>query len=173
MSAPGFATSGTTNPTALNESSFGTGQQQRADVSIYSLLAPQSKTLTAYQNVYAETTFVCPSYWLTEAFTNNGRVGYKYQYSVVGAEHNRDVAAIFGPAMPNQSPDFVRAFMSKCIHSPNMFDNETESTLIPTASNLGQLCHNLQPFHLSFRCRRLCQLLFHDIRSHQLPTLYH
>lgn len=117
MSSPGFATSGTTNPTALNESSFGIGQQQRADVSICSLLALRFKTLTAHQNVYAETTFVCPSYWLTEAFTNKGRIGYKYQYSVIGGAHGRDVSAIFGPATPNQSPGFVRAFMSKCTHS--------------------------------------------------------
>ena len=31
---PKFATSGTSLPTALNESTFGTGQQQRADVSL-------------------------------------------------------------------------------------------------------------------------------------------
>lgn len=34
MSTPEFATSGTSTPTALNESIFGTGQQQRANVSI-------------------------------------------------------------------------------------------------------------------------------------------
>ena len=33
MSTPEFATSGNSTPTALNESTFGTGQQQRADVS--------------------------------------------------------------------------------------------------------------------------------------------
>lgn len=33
MSTPEFATSGNSTPTALNESIFGTGQQQRADVS--------------------------------------------------------------------------------------------------------------------------------------------
>ncbi|KAL8825770.1 MAG: hypothetical protein Q9191_004216, partial [Dirinaria sp. TL-2023a] len=93
ISMPGFATSGTANPTALNESTFGIGQQQRAE------------------NVYAETSFVCPSYWLAEAFTNNGRVAYKYQYSVIGAEHGSDVPAIFGPPTPNQGPDFVKAFM--------------------------------------------------------------
>ncbi|MCJ1457356.1 hypothetical protein MMC28_007724 [Mycoblastus sanguinarius] len=92
---PGFATPGNSSTvTALNESTFGTGQQQRAD------------------NVYAETTFVCPSYWLAEAFTNNNRVAYKYQYSVPGAQHGADVSAYFGPATPNQGPAFDSAFMT-------------------------------------------------------------
>jgi hypothetical protein len=42
--APKFATLGNQGATAVNESQVGTGQQQRAD------------------NIYAETTFVCPSY---------------------------------------------------------------------------------------------------------------
>ncbi|KAL8733069.1 MAG: hypothetical protein Q9181_003724, partial [Wetmoreana brouardii] len=91
---PSYATSGDTGATALNVSTFGSGQQQRAD------------------NVYAETTFVCPSYWLAEAFTNNGRVAYKYQYSVIGAQHGSELTAYFGPAMPNQGPDFSKAFMA-------------------------------------------------------------
>ena len=91
---PKFATSGIINPTALNESTFGNGQQQRAD------------------NVYAETTFVCPSYWVAEAFTNNGREAWKYQYSVGGAQHGADVTGYFGPATRAQGPDFKRAFMT-------------------------------------------------------------
>ncbi|KAL8724491.1 MAG: hypothetical protein Q9166_007925 [cf. Caloplaca sp. 2 TL-2023] len=89
-----FATSGTSGATAVNVSTFGTGQQQRAN------------------NVYAETAFVCPSYWLAEAFTNNDRVAYKYQYSVIPAQHGADVNAFFGPALPNQGPDLVKAFMT-------------------------------------------------------------
>ncbi|KAL6720083.1 hypothetical protein ACLMJK_002004 [Lecanora helva] len=94
MTTPEFATSGNSTPTALNESTFGSGQQQRAD------------------NVYAETTFVCPAYWMAEAFTSNNRVAYKYQYSVIGAQHGSDVTAYFGPPTPNQGPDFVRAFQT-------------------------------------------------------------
>ncbi|KAG9717295.1 carboxylesterase type B, partial [Aureobasidium melanogenum] len=45
-SAVEFATLGNSGATAINESSLATGQQQRAD------------------NIYAETTFVCPSYWM-------------------------------------------------------------------------------------------------------------
>ncbi|KAI4235595.1 MAG: hypothetical protein LQ352_008076, partial [Teloschistes flavicans] len=89
-----FATSGTTGASALNESTFASGQQQRAF------------------NVYAETTFICPSYWLAEAFTNNGRSAYKYQYSVIPAQHGVDVPAFLGPALPNQGPDFTKAFMT-------------------------------------------------------------
>lgn len=94
--APHFATTGDSGPTALNQSSLGTGQQQRAN------------------NIYAETTFVCPSYWLAEAYSDNdfGRgKAYKYQYSVVPALHGFDVPGYFGPvgATP-YSASFSRAF---------------------------------------------------------------
>ncbi|KAI4161521.1 MAG: hypothetical protein LQ342_004805 [Letrouitia transgressa] len=91
---PNFATSGIGPVTAVNQSTFGTGQQQRAD------------------NVYAETTFICPSYWLSEAFTGNGREAYKYQYSVIAAQHGVDSNAIFGPPNPEQGPDLVAAYMA-------------------------------------------------------------
>jgi carboxylesterase type B len=93
-SAPLFATLGDSGPTALNQSSFGTGQQQRAN------------------NIYAETTFVCPSYWMAEAYSGNGRSSYKYQYSVPAAAHGQDVSAYFGPGTPEQSSDFKFAFMN-------------------------------------------------------------
>lgn len=70
------------------------------------------KALMLFQNVYAETTFVCPSYWLAEAFTNNNRIAYKYQYSVIGAQHGSDITSYLGPPTPNQGPDFNRAFMT-------------------------------------------------------------
>jgi len=92
-STPLFATNGETGPTALNESSVGSGQQQRAD------------------NIYAETTFVCPSYWMAEAYSDYGRSSYKYQYSVPVAAHGQDVSVYFGPATPNNGPDFAYAFM--------------------------------------------------------------
>lgn len=100
-STPLFATSGDGSvATALNESTFGTGQQQRAD------------------NLYAETTFVCPSYWMAEAFTPGSsspgaygpaRKAYKYQYSVPGAQHAADLGAFFGVPSPSQGPGFVKA----------------------------------------------------------------
>ncbi|KAI9815795.1 MAG: hypothetical protein M1827_002191 [Pycnora praestabilis] len=93
-STPDFSTLGYTGPTALNESEYGTGQQQRAD------------------NVYAETTFVCPSYWLAQAYTNNGRQAWKYQYSVPPANHGSDVSSYFPPSTPNQVPEFDTAFQA-------------------------------------------------------------
>ncbi len=72
--APLFSTTGDTGPSALNQSDVGTGQQERAD------------------NIYAETTFVCPAYWMAEAYSDYGRKSYKYQFSVPPAEHGADVA---------------------------------------------------------------------------------
>ncbi|KAK5017971.1 Alpha/Beta hydrolase protein [Cryomyces antarcticus] len=89
-----YATLGYSGASALNESQVGTGQQQRAD------------------NIYAETTFVCPSYWMVEAYTDKGRSSYKYQYSVPVSTHGQDVTGYFGPATPNQGPDFELAFMT-------------------------------------------------------------
>ncbi|KAF2729424.1 carboxylesterase type B [Polyplosphaeria fusca] len=93
---PEFDTPGDEGPyTALNVSSVASGQQQRAN------------------NLYAETTFVCPSYWLAEAYNGaaaSGSAGYKYQYSVPFAVHGIDTYAAFGPVMPNVGPDFALAF---------------------------------------------------------------
>jgi carboxylesterase type B len=88
-----FATLGYTGPTAVNQSSLGTGQQQRAN------------------DIYAETTFVCPSYWLAEAFTSNGREAWKYQYSVLPALHGIDTTAYFGPPAASQGAAFSQQFM--------------------------------------------------------------
>jgi carboxylesterase type B len=89
---PKYATSGTSGATAVNVSQSASGQQQRAD------------------NIYAETTLVCPSYWLADAYTRNGRKGYKYQYSVPWAAHGADATAYFGEPTDNQGPDLVLAF---------------------------------------------------------------
>jgi hypothetical protein len=61
-----FATSGSGPATAINVSEIATGQRQRA------------------YNIIAETTIVCPGYWLAEAFSGGGRKAYKYQYSLPG-----------------------------------------------------------------------------------------
>ncbi|KUJ13183.1 carboxylesterase family protein-like protein [Mollisia scopiformis] len=70
---PLFSTLGSSGPTALNQSEFGIGQQQRLD------------------NLYAETTFVCPSYWLASAYSR----AWKYQYSVPPSEHGADLDAYY------------------------------------------------------------------------------
>jgi hypothetical protein len=76
--APLFSTLGTHGPTALNQSEFGVGQQQRAN------------------NLYAETTFVCPAYWLANGYSsslNPNRKSWKYQFSVPPSEHGADLDA--------------------------------------------------------------------------------
>ncbi|KAI4632095.1 uncharacterized protein J4E87_001566 [Alternaria ethzedia] len=91
-----FATNGVTGPSALDQSSIATGQQQRAN------------------NLYAELTFVCPSYWMAEAYTDGDRTSYKYQYSALPATHGADVGVYFGPlgGRPDVSTDLQRAFMN-------------------------------------------------------------
>lgn len=90
---PLFSTLGYTGPTAINQSNFGTGQQQRAN------------------NIYAETTFICSSYWLADAFTGAGREAYKYQYSILPALHGTDLTGYFGPPTLEQAPEFDMALM--------------------------------------------------------------
>lgn len=87
-----FATTGLGPETALDVSQFATGAQQRAN------------------NIYAEATFVCPSYWLSSAFDGGNRTAFHYQYSVPAALHGNDVSAYFGPAAPNQPPVFTSVF---------------------------------------------------------------
>lgn len=104
-----FATLGYTGPTALNQSAVAVGQQQRANVG--SPFPPQTSKLyymilILSQNIYAETTFVCPSYWLAEAFPT----AYKYQHSVPVATHGSDVTTYFPPSAPNLSPEYAKAF---------------------------------------------------------------
>ncbi|KAF2003016.1 alpha/beta-hydrolase [Amniculicola lignicola CBS 123094] len=90
--APKFATDGLGSATAVNISQVATGQQQRAN------------------NIYAEATFVCPSYWLSNAYSTRSSSSYHYQYSVPFASHADDVTAYCGPSAPNQSPSFSLAF---------------------------------------------------------------
>lgn len=125
--APGYATNGETGATALNESIVATGQQQRAN------------------NIYAETTFVCPSYWLAEAYSGNkfgqGKA-YKYQFSVPPAAHGLDVAGYFGVVGSGQfSASFSRAF--KQIWGQFIINNNPS---IPQSVAVGQTNgSNLQP----------------------------
>ncbi|KAF2183864.1 alpha/beta-hydrolase, partial [Zopfia rhizophila CBS 207.26] len=89
-SALKFATDGSGPATAVNVSQVATGQQQRGN------------------NIYAEATFICPSYWLNNAYSPSN--SYHYQYSVPFASHIDDISAYFGPSAPNQSPEFSVAF---------------------------------------------------------------
>ena len=130
-STPLFATTGNVSgATALNESSFGTGQQQRAD------------------NLYAETTFVCPSYWMAEAFTSGSsspggygpaRKAYKYQFSVVPAAHGFDLGAFFGPpSLPGQGPDFLKAVQAIWGNFITGSDPSISQALVNGANSMGE-----------------------------------
>jgi len=91
---PRFETDGlnTQGVNAVNISQGANGQQQRGN------------------NILAEATFVCPSYWMASAYTGNFKSAYQYQYSVPFAWHGTDVVGNFGPQTPNQSDEFVLAF---------------------------------------------------------------
>lgn len=71
---PKWATTGESAPTNLNQSTAATGQMQRAIA------------------IYGETTFICPSYWLAEAYSDNmnGGKSWKYQFSIPNAYHGAD-----------------------------------------------------------------------------------
>lgn len=88
FATPGFGSAAN----ALNTSPVGTGIQQLAN------------------NMYAEATFICPSYWLSDAFTSQNRTSFHYQYSIPVALHASDVSAYFGPTRPYQPAVFTSAF---------------------------------------------------------------
>ncbi|KAL1607553.1 hypothetical protein SLS59_002521 [Nothophoma quercina] len=85
--APLFATTGTSVPAAVNQSTFGTGQQQRVF------------------NVFAEYAFVCNSYWAASAFP----LAWKYQFSVPPSYHGYDLQALWS-GTPTPGASFKRAF---------------------------------------------------------------
>lgn len=62
--------------------------------------------------IYGETTFVCPSYWLAEAYSDNARggQGFKYQFSIPPSFHGADVAGYFDYPGQYYSVDFTTAF---------------------------------------------------------------
>ena len=64
-----WSTNGINPPTTINQSIAATGQYERAIA------------------IYGETTFICPSYWLAEAYSDNGYGGngWKYQFSIPNA----------------------------------------------------------------------------------------
>ncbi|KAJ4320509.1 hypothetical protein N0V94_003372 [Neodidymelliopsis sp. IMI 364377] len=86
-SAPLFATTGTGVPTAVNQSTFGTGQQQRVF------------------DVFAEYAFVCNSYWAASAYPK----AWKYQFSVPPSYHGYDLQALWS-GTPTPGASFKRAF---------------------------------------------------------------
>ncbi|KAH7381353.1 carboxylesterase type B [Phaeosphaeria sp. MPI-PUGE-AT-0046c] len=89
---PRFSTSGGEGLTALQTSATASGYQQIANL------------------IYAESTFICPSYWLADSYSTGGRKAYKMQYSVPIALHGYDGIAVFGNLrIENQGDDLVKA----------------------------------------------------------------
>lgn len=87
LSAPLYETNGISGVTAINQSNFGTGQQQRVF------------------NIFAESTFDCPSYWLASAFPQ----AWKYQFSASPSYHGFDLQGLWsGTHTPGAS--FKHAF---------------------------------------------------------------
>ncbi|SMR56332.1 unnamed protein product [Zymoseptoria tritici ST99CH_3D1] len=88
-----FATNGDSGPTAINQSALATGQQQRAN------------------NIHAEAVFICPTYWMAEAYSPNGGETFEYQFSVPPAVHAADASAYFSPLdAPPYRPSLRLAF---------------------------------------------------------------
>ena len=71
-----------------------------------------------FKNLFGENTFVCPAYWLAEAFTDKSRAAYRYQLSVPAAFHTADLYGYFGPPLSTFGPDFEKAFMSTVLLFP-------------------------------------------------------
>ena len=61
-------------------------------------------------DIYSESVFVCPSYWLAEAYSTNNRQAFKYQYSVLPALHGTDFNAYFGRPVPYLGAKFMSYF---------------------------------------------------------------
>ncbi|KAI1770660.1 alpha/beta-hydrolase [Hypoxylon cercidicola] len=56
----------------------------------------------AATNLYAEATFVCPSYWLADGFASKkGGKAWRYQFSVPPAQHSLDLDPLLEPADTN------------------------------------------------------------------------
>ncbi|KAF2016404.1 alpha/beta-hydrolase [Aaosphaeria arxii CBS 175.79] len=85
---PLFDTSGTSFPTAVNQSSFATGQQQRLF------------------NLFSEYAFHCPSYWIASSFPQ----AWKYQLSALPAFHGFDLNALWSKDQKIPGQDFIHAF---------------------------------------------------------------
>ncbi|KAJ5719637.1 CAZyme family CE10 [Penicillium malachiteum] len=89
--SPRYDTLGDHGPTALNQSEMATGLQQ-----------------TIF-NIFAESTFDCPSYWLAEAFSDFTKESWKYQYSVTPAYHGADLTAYFSVGATTPTHGLIHA----------------------------------------------------------------
>ncbi|KAK3690451.1 carboxylesterase [Podospora appendiculata] len=94
-----FDTNGLNPPYATEVSAYASGWQQAAN------------------NLYAETTFVCPAYWLADAYASTPKKkAWRYQFSIPNAFHGADMAPLLSdPTVPTtriQDPAFMRGFQA-------------------------------------------------------------
>lgn len=121
-----FATTGDSAPYALSQSSVATGQQQRAEL------------------IVSEYQFVCPSYWMVEAFSSNhaGGQGWKYQFSVPPALHGGDTGGYFYYPGAYYSIDITvalqRIWGNFVVHSNPSIDNAVANGVSRPGSNTTQ-----------------------------------
>jgi len=101
FTGPHYETNGVSGATHLEVSQDANGQQQRGIA------------------ILGESTFVCPSYWMADAYTSGPRKAYHFQYSVPFASHTADLSAYFGPRTDNIGPDMALAFQRN--HAPIFF----------------------------------------------------
>ncbi|KAF3404694.1 Para-nitrobenzyl esterase [Talaromyces pinophilus] len=73
-----------------------------------------NKNATANFNLYAETTFDCPAYWMAEGFNMKDGQSYKYQVSIINSLHGEDETVYlntFG-SVNYLAPSFRDSFIS-------------------------------------------------------------
>lgn len=80
-------------------------------------------------DIYSESVFVCPSYWLAEAYTSKDREAFKYQYSVLPALHGADFNGYFGPPVSYLCAEFMNYFQRiwgnfVMFNDPSVYDGE-------------------------------------------------
>jgi len=115
-----FDTDGLHPPFATTMSAYASGWQQAAN------------------NLYAETTFVCPAYWLADAYRGPGKKGWRYQFSIPNAFHGSDLTPLqmdSGVAAERYDGDFRRGFQNLWAQ----FILDGVPTLGPAAANMGGL----------------------------------
>lgn len=62
-------------------------------------------------DIYAESVFDCPSYWLADAFAGgHTKESWKYQYSVAPAYHGADLTAYFSIGATTPTRGLIHAF---------------------------------------------------------------
>ncbi len=93
-------------------------------------------------NLYAETTFVCPAYWIADAYSSgiNGNAGGKsawhYQFSVTDAFHGADLSPLTGDTA-TQGTKMNQAFRKSFQSIWSQFIIHGDPTLGPAAGGAG------------------------------------